>query len=618
MARRSLYIFMSSSLTFLFMLVFLLKNPPVGVQEWLFSLAAHWVYATIFISLATVWLTFSFWQTRRAVSKPVRYIHEVLLVLLPGAVHLVVLADLYLFEIYGFHVNGFVLNIIFTPGGIESLGANGATYRSLILTTVGVLGLQYWLLLLTRYCDRVLSAEFLGTFSRYAAVVFFGLLLIEQGIFGIADVQGDSRYSVAAESIPFYQATTFRKIAKRMGFDVVEADKMHAAVNESKLNYPLAAVDLKHSQQTQQPLNVIWLVAESWRWDMLDPEIMPETWLFAKKATRFTQHYSTGNGTRMGIFGMFYGLPGNYWFPILNRKTPPLIMDYFRANDYQTQLFTSAKFSYPEFDQTVFAGVDPAKMQEYYEGEGWSRDQRNVTDLLSFVATTDKDKPFFTFMFFESPHAPYFFPETNVLRENYLKDLDYIEMNLDAEIESIKNRYVNACHHLDSQYSRVIRYLEENGLLDNTIVLLTGDHGEEFMEAGRWGHNSQFSNPQIRVPMVLYSPKNAGQVYTSMSSHMDIAPMLLDQLGVKVASQNYSDGLNLLVGGKRDSTLVASWTHIGYVEDTFKFEFPYRQVPFAKNKVWSLPQDVVTNDPVIQQQMKLSFAGILGRLSRFQ
>lgn len=615
MAHRSLYIFTSSLLTFVFMLMFLLKNPPLGLQEWLFSLAAHWVYAVIFIGLATFWLTLSWWQVWGNASKSIKYFHALLLVLLPTAVHLVILADLYLFEIYGFHVNGFVLNILFTPGGIESLDANNTTYRSMIFTVGGVFALQYGLLWFTRISERVLSAEKIRLIGRSATIVFFGLLLIEQGVFGIADVRGDSRFSVAAESIPFYQATTFRKIATRIGVEVIEADKMHAAVNERKLNYPLASIELK---QTQKPLNVVWLVAESWRWDMLDPEIMPETWGFAKKAARFTQHYSTGNGTRMGIFGMFYGLPGNYWFPILNRKTPPLVMNFFRANDYQTQLFTSAKFSYPEFDQTVFAGVDPAIMQEYYEGEGWSRDQKNVTDLLKFVDSVDKQKPFFTFMFFESPHARYFFPETNVLRENYLKDLDYIEMNLEADIEGIKNRYVNACHHLDREYGRVIRYLEENGLLDNTIVLLTGDHGEEFMEAGRWGHNSQFSNPQIRVPLVLYSPKNAARVYNSMSSHMDIAPMLLDQLGVKVESKQYSEGMNLLAGGKRENTLVASWTHIAYIEDTFKFEFPYRQVPFAKNKVWSLPEDVVTNDPVIQGQMKLSFASILGRLSRFQ
>ncbi|HZJ71964.1 MAG TPA: hypothetical protein VFF36_13615, partial [Planctomycetota bacterium] len=49
--------------------------------------------------------------------------------------------------------------------------------------------------------------------------------------------------------------------------------------------------------------NVLWLVAESLRADALDPEIMPATSAFAERATRFDRHYSSGNGTRMGLFG---------------------------------------------------------------------------------------------------------------------------------------------------------------------------------------------------------------------------------------------------------------------------------------------------------------------------
>ena len=81
--------------------------------------------------------------------------------------------------------------------------------------------------------------------------------------------------------------------------------------------------------QHEKPLNIVWLVSESWRWDMLNPEIMPNTWAVTQNAHRFTRHYSGGNGTRMGMFAMFYGLYGTYWFPFLHSEA--------HAHDGRTQ-----------------------------------------------------------------------------------------------------------------------------------------------------------------------------------------------------------------------------------------------------------------------------------------
>lgn len=76
--------------------------------------------------------------------------------------------------------------------------------------------------------------------------------------------------------------------------------------------------------------------------------------------------------------------------------------------------------------------------------------------------------------------------------------MNYARMDLENDITLIKNRYINSCHHLDSQLGRIIHYLESNQLLEKTIVIITGDHGEEFMEKGHWGHNSAYTEEQIR------------------------------------------------------------------------------------------------------------------------
>ncbi len=148
---------------------------------------------------------------------------------------------------------------------------------------------------------------------------------------------------------------------------------------------------------------MLFLVSESLRADMLTPEIMPNLWRFAQRhGRRYTDHMSGGNGTRMGIFSLFYGLPGNYWFPFRESRRPPVLVSELLRRDYRPGLFTSARFSYPEFDQTVFATVPSSAMVSDDEGPGWRRDRRNVDRLLDFIGA-DRERPFFGFMFFESP-----------------------------------------------------------------------------------------------------------------------------------------------------------------------------------------------------------------------
>jgi len=135
---------------------------------------------------------------------------------------------------------------------------------------------------------------------------------------------------------------------------------------------------------------------------------MPATSAFADQALRFDRHYSSGNGTRMGMFGMFYGLYGKDWFPVLEGGRPPLLMDALRQLDYRIEAWSSARFSYPEFDRTIFAGLPHSALHDSALGEGWQRDRINVGQMLEFVrdaARAPDRRPFMSFMFFESPHA---------------------------------------------------------------------------------------------------------------------------------------------------------------------------------------------------------------------
>ncbi|HEU4708638.1 MAG TPA: sulfatase, partial [Methylophilaceae bacterium] len=318
--------------------------------------------------------------------------------------------------------------------------------------------------------------------------------------------------------------------------------------------------------------------------------------------------YSGGNGTRMGVFSMFMGLPGNYWFPFLKEGRGAAIVDVLQKENYQMQFYTSARFSYPEFEKTIFSQVPRSQLHSLENGQpGWSRDRSNVSSLLDFIDKRDPSRPFFAFMFFESPHARYYFPPESVIRRPYRDDINYASLSkseLAQDIVPIKNRYINAVHHLDSQFARVFDYLKQHDMLDNTIVVLVGDHGEEFMEHGFWGHNSTFVDQQIRTPLVLWIPGRKPQVDNAMTSHMDIVPTLMPLLGVKNPEEDYSEGHNLLADATRTYTYVSDWNRITYVDGEVKITEPVSISGLASNRVTA-----ANDEPVPIQQV----AGIMER-----
>lgn len=482
--------------------------------------------------------------------------------------------DRTIYNLLGFHINGFVWNLITTPGGIASMGTSDSasmTYGLIVASIIIMLAFLLWILRYFMSRGRLPGRPRKACLSL--TVIFLVLACGERITYGVSHLQSYSPILVTANTYPLYLPLTFRSLAKKMGFNVTRKNDLSFDVRSSALHYPLHPLLVT---PPEKPLNIVWLVAESLRWDMLDPEIMPETFAFSRKGKRFTEHYSGGIGTRMGMFSMFYGLYGPAWFSFLAERRSPVLMDELQHQGYQLSMYTSAEFSYPEFDKTIFARVPGEMLHKHNEKFGWQSDQKNVTDMLEFLKNRDTSRPFMTFMFFESPHARYYFPEESVIRKGYLQEFNYATVSLEQDIGLIFNRYLNACHHQDSQIKRVLAFLEQEHLLDNTVVIITGDHGEEFMEKGHWGHNSNFVEEQTRVPLVLYVPGMEPGVVDRMTSHLDIPPTVMNLLGVKSPPSDYSLGFDLLGDQHREYTVLTDWNRICYVDQTYKAVYPYK------------------------------------------
>ncbi len=539
-------------------------------------------------------------------------------VLLTWFLQVLIFTDGFIFRFYGFHINGFVLNLVFTPGGIESMGGNIASFLTFGAIFFAFLVLQIFLLavLLKIKSIRIFCFNFFNSKRLALSGIAFLILIILQGFtYGLSKFYAYTPVLTTADAFPLYVPIVFNDLARSIGLEAKEQAGFQMETKNIQLRYPLA-------QLTETPkhrkYNIVWLVGESLRADMLDPEIMPQTWAFSKKAVRFMNHYGSSNTTRYGLFSMFYGLYGNYWFSFLNEHKGPIIMDVLMREGYQIDIFTSADFNYPEFAQTIFAHI-PRKLlhdkNELAAGAGWQHDRENVTRMVDFLDKRQPGRPFMTFMFFESPHARYYFPDESVIRKPYLEVFNYATMDLKSDIGLIKNRYINSCHHLDSQYGRILEYLKTHGLLDSTIVILTGDHGEEFMEKGHWGHGSAFVEEQTRVPMVLWVPGMAPREVNNITAHLDIPATLLPLLGITTPAEKYTLGINLLGAKNRQFTVLSDWYTLVYVDDAYKAAFNYNGI--STQKVTTKDDMPVKNPEKFYQDQRRELFEILRNMTKF-
>lgn len=538
-----------------------------------------------------------------------------------AATQLLLLADLGLLRNFGYHFNSFVWNLLTTPGGFRSMGVRDNTILPLsgVIAAVFVLNLvlMYFVIFFRGGAAALLLYRPFKTWRKFAliaAATAFGFATAT--IFAWDFYMKYPEPLRASNCIPAFRRVTMNEFFARLGFREPTRDELMMRRPFNIENYPQHPI---RRRADRRKYNVVWLVCESWRADMLDPKIMPETWKFAEKhGIRFTNNFSGGNNTRMGVFSMFYGLYGSYWFPFLDTHRGPLFMDWIVEDGYDVKCITSAKFSYPEFDQTVFARIPSKDLHSDDDGLTYERDVRNTGLLLDFIRRDRGSKPFMAFMFFESPHYPFEFPDENAVFKPFIDKVDYMQLGPDRAAE-LKNRYRNCCRTLDGFLGQVFAALEEKKLLDDTVVIVVGDHGEEFFEHGCQGHGQNFSNVQTRTSLVIALPGEKPRVYTGMSSHLDIVAMLAPYFGVENPAGDFSHGINLLApdSPKRRYTVIAQFDDSFFTAEKYKMPLPLDEFGAITARAYDAEDREVPDPGAVYREYQQELTQVLRDLNRF-
>jgi uncharacterized protein len=236
---------------------------------------------------------------------------------------------------------------------------------------------------------------------------------------------------------------------------------------------------------------------------------------------------------------------------------------------YQMGIFSSATLKLPDLNNTVFSSIKGLHL----DTQGTTPDQRDLAITQNFkhfiAASKEKQQPFFGFLFYDSAHA--YCEVKNVLKpfEPAAAECNRFSLTNQSDPEPYKNRYKNALLTVDHQIEEVIGSLKANGLLDNTVILITGDHGEEFNDnhLGYWGHSSNFFRYQVQTPLIVYWPGMKPVSYTHRTSHYDIVPTIMTRmLNCKTPPSEYSVGTNLWDMRYRPYLIVGSYIDFGIIE----------------------------------------------------
>jgi arylsulfatase A-like enzyme len=210
-------------------------------------------------------------------------------------------------------------------------------------------------------------------------------------------------------------------------------------------------------------------------------------------------------------------------------------------------LFLSEVFSAAGYATAAFVG-NPFLTREngfaqgfdeffYSEGRGALLTAAGVRWLEE---RADRSRPFFAYLHFFDVHWPYDPPPAYRRRIGPPAHGRPVYTNgpaptaKRADVEAAMAAYDGEIAYVDDQVAKLVEALSALRLRDDTIIVVTSDHGDEFLEHGGLGHGTTVYGELVRVPLVLvYPPAFAGgRRVTHLTRQIDLAPTLLETAGI--------------------------------------------------------------------------------------
>lgn len=345
-------------------------------------------------------------------------------------------------------------------------------------------------------------------------------------------------------------------------------DPLHEVDSPAVARQPL--ISMREYFQAVDPedvrtYNVIVLLIESLRADQLltsggEREVMPNVERLAREGLTFRNHYTQASHSDyadLAPLSSHYPLrsPSYHIYPRDPSYPRVLIYDVLKQLGYRTAIFSSQnehwggmlnyldtgnwdRILHAETYQgpTYVPRVETEALYRFFRGQkraGKIDDRFTVGEAIQWIGN-ESSQPFFIYMNLQNSHLPYEVPADFPPRFGTGTVTFPIRLGSfpPDSTDAVKDLYANALAYVDAQLGRLIGFLEERGLLDRTIIVITGDTGQAFFEHGFAGHASELYNEVMRVPLVIHGPGIGTETDDRLSEHVDVPPTLLSLLGL--------------------------------------------------------------------------------------
>ena len=475
--------------------------------------------------------------------------------------------DAKVLSIYRDHFNLKLYGLLFEAGVMQDMGVHLSDLILLafqllmtVLWTITSLKISIWFFEKKRYLiPSFISKNF---YSIFKILVFISL--IEKIFFSYFYYTERDETLTYWNSVPSYTVLRMSKVWTPILDAPTEAEKAAANISwdfesdfldsQKRLNEKIEKI-----KANKKDINIVFLMFESLRYDMNDPEIMPKlnNYATSNKWVTSKQHFSNSNCTGNGIFGALTGQTPFYWYPSYKKELQPSALSIFDKLGYEIDIYTTTALGYSDMDKHIFTkAIDNIyKFTGYGGGLGhpmvkrsdlFKWDQIMVDEFLDKFTNNTSDSPSLSFLWFYSTHYNYYFPEEFAKFKPYIdRHYQIYEKGLREESDLVFNRYKNSAYFVDSQISKIVETIDKSGKIENTIFVILGDHGEEFNEFGRFAHSYSLKNVQTSTPFVMHLP-GINNINYNITSHADIMPTIIDYIDISIPYQEILSGKSLL------------------------------------------------------------------------
>jgi len=364
-----------------------------------------------------------------------------------------------------------------------------------------------------------------------------------------------------------------------------------------------------------KPLNVLFLICDQMRGDALgflgSPNARtPHLDRLAARGVSFDNCFSNSPVCMPSRKSIFSGLYPHQHGSLTNRHGKPLevpgsLIDQFQRRGYRVG-YIGKNHAYR--DSALVSSLDTASLRdrepfrsysrftppEWHCDTYWPAEEcyawRSTNEALQFIDQARDGNPFFLTVSYFDPHPPYMAPSDYTARyhsdrmtippyvpasalsgrlEDYCRAMKFDRIKDTDLTETMRYYYASIEGMVDYQVGRLMAALERKGLVENTIVLFTSDHGD-FMGQHRAVRKAMFLyDALLHVPMIWRVPGMAttGARRRSLAQGIDIFPTLLDLAGGKPEKDLPGRTLRpLLAGEERLDESHAIFTSAGYGE----------------------------------------------------